>query len=175
MWSSWEEHRVAFIRCKKVHGHAYHQVVRNYRDGDGKHRQEVLDHLGVHDTIEATLTYRRMKVASHREQAKALSRRVDSLRVDLRELYSDDLGGEIPSLEEAWGAYESSWAELYGPDVPYHGRGMLYSELLEINLERADQTIDYYALISQGEQEKALARRWQEKIDHLLHIQTTYF
>ena len=166
---------MAFIRRKKVNGYVYYQVVRNYRDRDGKHRQEVLDHLGVHDTIEATLTYRRMKVASHLEQAKALSRRVDSLRADLRELYSDDLRGEIPSLKEAWEAYESSWAELYDPGVPYSEYGMFYSELLEINLERADQTIDYYGLIFQVDREKASARQWQEKLDYLLNIQTTYF
>jgi hypothetical protein len=173
-----KEHRVAFIRSKKVHGYEYYQVVRNYRDRDGKHQQEVLDHLGVHDSIEAAIAFRREKVASYLEQAKAVSRRVEDFKVNLQELYSDDLGGKIPRVEEAWDTYESLASEWGTPDTDWNSEAeqfSLDSERVDINLERAAQTIDYHELISQANQERALARHWQEKLNHLLNIQTTYF
>jgi hypothetical protein len=37
---------MAFIRSKKTPSGNYGQVVENYRDGQGKHRQRVLVHLG---------------------------------------------------------------------------------------------------------------------------------
>ena len=37
---------MAFNRTKKAHGASYYQVVKNYRDEQGKHRQRVLVHLG---------------------------------------------------------------------------------------------------------------------------------
>lgn len=170
---------MAFIRSKKMRGYEYHQVVRNYRDEDGKHCQEVLDHLGVHDSIEAAIAFRRKKVASHLEQAKTLSKRVEDFEADLQELYSDDWGGEIPRVEVAWAMHEELLAELsYYPDVDPHLESRPFSfdfERLEINLERTANTIDYYELISHADQESALARHWQEKLNHLLNIQTTYF
>jgi hypothetical protein len=167
---------VAFIRRKKMRGYEYHQVVRNYRDEDGKHRQEVLDHLGVHDSIEAALAFRREKIASHLEQAAAISTKVEGFRSNLQELYTDDLGGMIPSVDEAWDTYESVVFELDDWNVDsYFEGGPFYYEKLEINLERAAQTIEYYELISQADQEKALARHWQTKLNHLLNIQRIYF
>jgi hypothetical protein len=167
---------VAFIRHKKVHGYRYYQVVRNYRDRDGKHRQEVLDHLGVHDSIEAAIAFRKRKVIFHLEQAKALSKSADDLEVNLQELYSDDLNGEIPSLEEAWEDWDVAYDGLYLPDdglVPTPGS--LLFELLEINLDRADKAIDYYELISRADEQIALARHWQEKLNQLRDIRATYF
>ena len=161
-----------------MRGYEYHQVVRNYRDEDGKHCQEVLDHLGVHDSIEAAIAFRRKKIASHLEQAEALSKGVEDLEANLLELYSDDRGGEIPSLEEVRENYETLSHERDRPDyVHYYGTGEfnLSVELLAINLERAEQTLDYYELILQANQERALASHWQEKLNKLLNIQATYF
>jgi len=60
---------LAFIRHKKVHGHKYYQAVRNYRDKDGTHRQEVLCHLGVHSSLEAAIDAERKKAKIHQELA----------------------------------------------------------------------------------------------------------
>jgi hypothetical protein len=169
---------VAFIRRKKMRGYEYHQVVRNYRDEDGKHRQEVLDHLGVHDSIEAAIAFRRKKVASHLGYAKALTKRVEDYKAELQELYSDDLGGTIPTVEEARHTFESLESEgryVYSDSDLRTGFLSLNSERVEINLERAAQTIEYYKLISHADQESTLARHWQEKLNNLLNIQTTYF
>jgi hypothetical protein len=170
-----EVYGVAFIRPKKVHGYEYYQVVRNYRDRDGKHRQEMLDHLGTHDSIEATVDFRKQKVTFHREQAKTLSKSVDDLKAELQDLYSDDLGGDIPSREEAWEDWDRAYRKLYLPDDHrFPTPGSLLFERLESDLIRADKTMDYYDLISRADEQKTLARRWQEKLSHLLDIQATY-
>jgi hypothetical protein len=53
---------LAFVRPKRVRGYTYYQLVRNYRE-EGKHRQEVLAHLGHHDTLEAAILAEERKVA----------------------------------------------------------------------------------------------------------------
>ncbi len=58
---------MAFIRRKKVHGHNYYQAVRNYRDKNGKHRQEVLCHLGVHSSLDAAIDAKRKRVKIYQE------------------------------------------------------------------------------------------------------------
>ncbi len=45
---------MAFVRSKKVDGHAYYQLVKNERVV-GKHKQRVLMHLGRHETVEAAI------------------------------------------------------------------------------------------------------------------------
>ena len=171
-----EVYGMAFIRRKKVHGYEYYQVVRNYRDRDGKHRQEMLDHLGPHDSIEATVDVRKRKVTLHLEQAKTLWKSVDDLKAELQELYSDNLGEDIPSFEEAWEDWDRAYRKLYLADdhrIPTPGSHLF--ERLRIDLIRANKTIDYYKLVSRADEQRTLARRWQEKLSHLLDIQATYF
>src|SRR5215210_4796839 len=52
---------MAYVRKKKIRGengktYTYHQLVRGYRE-DGKVKQEVVAHLGRHETPGAALTY----------------------------------------------------------------------------------------------------------------------
>jgi hypothetical protein len=47
--------RMAFVRTKRVSGREYFQLVENYRDEDGRHRQRVLAHLGQNPTVEAAI------------------------------------------------------------------------------------------------------------------------
>jgi hypothetical protein len=54
---------LAFVRPKNVRGYTYYQFVRNDRV-EGKHRQEVLAHLGPHDSLEAAILDEDSKVAS---------------------------------------------------------------------------------------------------------------
>jgi hypothetical protein len=61
---------VAFIRRKRVHGYEYFQVVRNYRDANGKHRQEMLCHLGTHNSLEAAIAAEQTQIKIHRETAE---------------------------------------------------------------------------------------------------------
>jgi hypothetical protein len=45
---------MAFVLQKNVKGYRYYQLVRNYRE-QGKHRQEVIKHLGPHDSLEGAI------------------------------------------------------------------------------------------------------------------------
>jgi hypothetical protein len=88
---------VAFRRRKRVHQYEYYQAVRNYRDGDGKHRQEVFCHLGVHGSLEVAIAARRAKGKIYRDRAFALRERTKALRSTLLALYGWELvNGAIP-------------------------------------------------------------------------------
>lgn len=53
---------MVFVRHKTVKGHRYYQIVRNFRK-DGVHRQEVVCHLGVHDSIDAAIEAEKLRIA----------------------------------------------------------------------------------------------------------------
>jgi hypothetical protein len=61
-----EEASLAFVRRKKVRDYTYYQLVRNYRK-EGKHRQEMLAHLGHHDSLEAAILAEERTAATMRE------------------------------------------------------------------------------------------------------------
>ncbi len=44
-----------YVRRTRTRKHDYFQLVRSYRDDEGRPRQEVLVHLGEHETPEAAL------------------------------------------------------------------------------------------------------------------------
>ena len=59
---------MAFVRSKKVNGKEYFQVVRNYREG-GKHKQEMIHHLGPHSTVEEAIEHSRHQLESYLRMA----------------------------------------------------------------------------------------------------------
>ena len=64
---------MAYVRAKRIHRndktYTYYQVVRGYRE-DGTVKQEVLAHLGPHETPEAALAYWQQRAKWHRDQAR---------------------------------------------------------------------------------------------------------
>ncbi len=65
---------MAYVRKKKIRGengktYTYHQLVRGYRE-DGKVKQEVVAHLGRHETPEAALAYWEERAEWSRQQAR---------------------------------------------------------------------------------------------------------
>jgi hypothetical protein len=62
----------------------YFQLVRSYRNEDGEPRQEVLVHLGVHETPEAALSAWPLEV----EHLRAIGRddQADKLKANLEKL-----------------------------------------------------------------------------------------
>jgi hypothetical protein len=76
-----EQDGIAFLRYKTVKGHRYYQLVRNYRE-DGVHRQEVLCHLGPHDSIDAAIAAERRRIAPRLEYYESLA--------DLRRSYNEE-------------------------------------------------------------------------------------
>lgn len=70
------------IRSRK---HDYYQLVRYYRNEEGKPRTEVLVHLGEHETPEAALAAWPQEIDKHKkfgrdEQAERLQRKLDRLQ-----------------------------------------------------------------------------------------------
>jgi hypothetical protein len=77
-----------YVRRIRSRKHDYFQLVRSYRNEEGRPRQEVLVHLGEHKTPEAALTAWPGEIAEHRranrdEQAEKLQLKL----VRLQELH----------------------------------------------------------------------------------------
>jgi hypothetical protein len=56
-----------FVRARKARGQVYYQLVRGYRDAEGKVRQETLG-LGVCETVAEALEYEQRAVRRARSQ-----------------------------------------------------------------------------------------------------------
>ena len=89
---------MAFVRRKKMHGNYYYQLVRNYREG-GKHRQEVLCHLGVHNTVGAAIEDVRQQLVFHQNEAASRDEEAHRIEAQLKTLYGDEV--EIYEEDEA--------------------------------------------------------------------------
>src|SRR5215213_5468772 len=81
---------MVFVRRKKKHGKHYYQLVRNDRVG-GKHRQKVLCHLGVHDSIEAAIADTQRQVDHHEKEAASREEKAHRIEADLKGLYGDEV------------------------------------------------------------------------------------
>lgn len=100
---------MAFVRNKRVGEHRYRQLVENYRDGAGRHRQRVLAHLGRHATVGDALEAARADLAALEdsktlEQHKEAAREAAEWEAFLRREHGPALeryhGGEVPTPRE---------------------------------------------------------------------------
>ncbi len=103
---------MAFVRYKTVNGKKYYQLVRNHREG-GKHRQEVLDHFGQSDSIEAAIEDAKERAAFHQKQAAYWIKRAKDREADLLARYGDVLGGKLPSPREIEVRREYEWPTFH--------------------------------------------------------------
>jgi hypothetical protein len=74
-----------YVRRTRTRKHDYFQLVRAYRNEEGQPRQEVLVHLGEHETPAAALVAWPAEIAEHRrndryEQAERLQGKLERLR-----------------------------------------------------------------------------------------------
>jgi hypothetical protein len=170
---------VAFIRSKKVHGYHYYQAVRNYRDREGKHRQEVLCHLGVHSSLEATIAAEQEEVKIHRKRAFLQRAQAKVLKDEILDLHGwEFIGGEIPSEVEAAREFDSLLAELEDYFSPYHaysGTEFMEIEDIYIELDKYRACLDYHATMRLAGRADGRASDHQSKLDKLLRIQREYF
>jgi len=79
-----------FVRCKKVKGNTYYQLVRNYRE-DGKHRQKVLCHLGRHRSLEAAIAAERELTERHECAAASHSEEAQYFKEVCLEQYAEEI------------------------------------------------------------------------------------
>ncbi len=181
IWAAKEDDQLAFIRRKKVRGYEYYQAVRNYRDEDGKHRQEVLYHLGPHNSFSARRLWLLEKVNIYRGSANRWRKRAEALRYKLLDVHgSAFVDGMIPSEEECAREHDW-WEEQYDAlleDVYYH----TYSETesmdaieIETQIEKYRDCLKHHAATRLAEQADHRAEDHQAKLDKLLRIQRQYF
>lgn len=130
---------MAFVRRKNVRGYTYYQLVRNYRE-EGKHRQEMLAHLGHHESLEAAILAEDRKVAAdlayYERRISYWLDEAEDIRRSAQRMYQSDYrlaGQEIALLdrEEAYsreleldqqyeedakrsGDSEGAWDRAYG-------------------------------------------------------------
>src|SRR5215217_5264302 len=93
-----------------VKGCKYYQLVRNYRE-NGKHRQQVRCHLGQHESLDAAIDYEKSMVSHHLRVVDAQEEEAASTKAYLFEFYGDRFTDKLPSLGEAYSAWDAFCAE----------------------------------------------------------------
>jgi hypothetical protein len=81
---------MAFVRYKSVKGRKYYQYVRNYREG-GRRKQEVLCHLGPHDSLEGAIDHAKQMTLHHSRRAAQWRKEADDTEGYLLEFYGKEL------------------------------------------------------------------------------------
>jgi hypothetical protein len=97
-----------FVRRKKVKGNTYYQLVRNYRE-DGKHKQQVLCHLGPHKSLEAAIETESRIVENEEYEATHADEEAQSIKKFCLEKYADLTSETFPSRRQASLRWRSSW------------------------------------------------------------------
>jgi hypothetical protein len=173
---------MAFVRRKKMHGKHYYQLVRNYRQG-GMHRQEVLCHLGVHDSIEGAIEGAKQKVASYQELAS--SRQEEAAR--LKEQWQEAHGDEAEFCDEEEARDELAWMRWSNPyrssAYPYarrsqygHGEEQWNRDREEWEVEKSvlELCIGYYDAMREADLNRIRERQSRAKLNKLLECQRKY-
>jgi hypothetical protein len=170
---------MAFIRQKTVGSHKYYQVVRNYREG-GKHKQEVLCHLGRHPSLDEAIIEVSEEATYHEEQAATYKERAQTAKMDLLDTYGDVLGGEIPSKNEVlprWRTlcYDRQWEyQLYDS---YELDGNEKERWLDgwmVECKMYEAIFTYHTLIDLAAWDGRIASASRMRLTKLLHCQRTY-
>ncbi len=93
---------MAFVRSKTVGGNEYYQLVRNYRE-EGKHRQEVIKHLGKHRSLREAIEAKQREIKELKSEITHWSKVARHIDNDfaVRDLINGEYGGKFPSLESA--------------------------------------------------------------------------
>jgi hypothetical protein len=96
-----------FVRRKKVKGNIYYQLVRNYRE-DGKHKQQMLCHLGRYKSLEAAIATERKLAEHHEQQASYWSAEAQLIKDIYLDEYADQISGDFPSRLQAYLRWRAS-------------------------------------------------------------------
>ena len=171
---------MAFIRRKRVHGHEYYQAVRNYRDRDGKHHQQMLCHLGAHDSLEAAIDAKRKKVKIHRGRAVLQRMRAKALRAKLLDLHGwEFVDREIPSEAVAARQFNFWWEEREEYFDSYYyiysGTESMDLEEFDIQIEKYSDCLNYHVANRLAAMADLRADTHQAVLDKLLQVQREYF
>lgn len=157
---------MAFIRYTTVEGKRYYQVVRSYREG-GKPRQEVLCHLGVHDSLEKAIEHRRREIDVQRKVISNL-RTIFYLRTGqiLRKIPSQ---AELERRRQGIGerlAADAVDLLLFAPHERYEEERKRIDKIKDLDFEN-----EIRAHIRQKDE---LVKVHQAKLNKLIEIQQSY-
>jgi hypothetical protein len=173
---------LAFVRSKNVRGYTYYQLVRNYREG-GKHRQEVLGHLGPHDSLEAAILAEDRKVASDlAHYDRLISSYLDE---------AEDLRRSAQRMYESDYHLAGQEVEFLDPDEAYSRSRFLDEQYEEIRLSGDSQdawdrvyrsreaalvvfSVRYHNAKEQAAYYEECARDCQARLDRLLRLMNEY-
>jgi DNA-binding XRE family transcriptional regulator len=171
---------MAFVRRKKMGGKHYYQLVRNDRVA-GKHRQKVLCHLGVHNSIEAAIADTQRQVAHYEKGAASKEEEARRKEAELKERRGDD--AEILNTRQV--RMKRYWLlRLNNPRymIPHYTPGYYdepdwdqMEEDWEMDMEELGLNIDYHDAMRDAEWYRVLATRTRDRLDNLLECQRKYF
>jgi hypothetical protein len=177
---------MAFVRTKKVKPkdsyktYTYYQVVRNYRER-GKHRQEVIRHLGKHPTVGAAIEALRQKEDEIRAKEAYWRSLANSSKAELFQSYYEELGRQIPEFEYAQTKYEEAWEQYNEASQrdweDYQALGALNAliDLWSDVMNLWSDVMRYNKLLGKALWYEEWADEWADEIDELREVQRTYF
>jgi DNA-binding XRE family transcriptional regulator len=170
---------MVFVRRKKMHGKHYYQLVRNDRVA-GKHRQKVLCHLGVHDSIQAAIADTRRHVAHYEKEAASKEEEAHHKEAELKERYGDD----VEILDARQVRRKLHWLDSKNPRyiiphyTPYYSDEPEWDQMeedWEMEMQEVGLSIDYHAAMRDAEWYRRRTTRARDKLDKLLEYQRMYF
>jgi len=147
-----------FVRRKQVKGNIYYQLVRNYRE-DGKHRQQVLCHLGRHKSLEAAIAAERELAEVHERGAAHWSEHAQLTKDYCLEAYPDQISGDLPSRRQAYLQWRSASHIISSTDRRH---------FLELVYE-------YHDYMENAQRHKKWAAAHKDRLNKFLECQRKYF
>ena len=172
---------MAFVRYKTVKGKKYYQVVRNYRE-DGKHKQEVLCHLGAYRSLEEAIDGSRNGVEHVQdmfsywsEEARHWLDEAQRRAMTMREVCGDDLSVnyEVPTREAAWAIVDAIDAE-YDPYCSTE-EWQRWKERLNAAEDLVSQTEQLDDAVYWANYFRSLLKDNRDRLAELLKVREEYF
>jgi DNA-binding XRE family transcriptional regulator len=170
---------MVFVRRKKMHGKHYYQLVRNDRVA-GKHRQKVLCHLGVHDSIEAAIADTQRQVANYEKEAASKEEEAHRKEAELKDLYGD--GAKILDARQVrFKLNRLRWNDPrykiphYTPYYSDESDWDWMEEEWEMDKQEVDLSIAYHDAMRDAEWYRVRTTRTRDRLDKLLECQRKYF
>ena len=170
---------MAFVRRKKMHGKHYYQLVRNYREG-GKHRQKVLCHLGVHDSIEAAIADAQQQVVHYEKGAASSLEKAHRIEAELKDRYGD----EYEIMDERQAHYKLDRLSWNDPRykiphyTPYYFDEPDWDQIREdwdMEVQEVSINIAYHDAMREAEGYRVRSTRSRDRLDKLLKCRRKYF
>jgi len=167
---------LAFVRRKKMDGKHYYQLVRNYREG-GRHRQKVLCHLGVHQSVGGAIAGAKQQIAFHDELASSKGKEAERIKTRIQDAYGDEVTIYDKDYAEErlqrlrWqDPYSSVWYRVQIGEESWN----LWRDEWEVEKQLVDWCVDYHRAREDSEVNELRAVRCRAKLNKLRECQQKY-